>query len=791
MPDAPAAPPTRVTAVSPWDVLESLRRFGASWVKTPERVDLVAQALRTLGLIDAASDEASLDELRDRLVGSERIVGEAERRAILERNLHADSRGALPREAIDRAERSLSREILLRTSGGDLVYTAAGRSALYSWRWIGAVREEAERAAEKLAAARGALAPPAALVGVSPPWGALALLETTIEREAGQTPYQRRIHLIEPDAAGFARALTAVDLSGLLRSDRVSWHLGRDAVRSLELELSARPDQVSPGGAAASAGDEPPPGLMPEIAEALERIDRAKTERQRELALRVNRRHEGASVERWAARFEEIGGGAPARVLISTSLHSTFIRHAGLDLQRAFEALGHEARLLMEPDAHSLNTASALLGAVDDLEPDLVIVPNHLRAGLSTQLPENLPFLTWIQDAMGHLFSSEAMGRVGSFDLFAGYAYAPLFTDFGVAPEAATLGPVPVSARKFHSGAVDGARRERVACDVAIFSNHGVPPERLREQLLTSLERQPALRRVAEELCDAAPAVVDRAPWESLAELTREITGDALARGLGRDPAPDELRQMEHGVLLPMAGRVLRHRVARQAAAICQRRGWRLRIFGAHWELSDLGEHAAPALAHGEELRAGYASAAATLHVDLRTLTHQRVLECGLSGGLPISFFFRDALSRATHSAALGALDRGAEAVRTLEDGRRVFRCEGSEDAERLAVIRRALGDTDADELVQPEGCPPAIRFDEADLALYDATRLLPDVAGMTFTDEATLEAALERAVTDDAWRAERSGELARRIGERYTYEAFARRLLEHARSRFAALAEG
>jgi hypothetical protein len=346
-----------------------------------------------------------------------------------------------------------------------------------------------------------------------------------------------------------------------------------------------------------------------------------------------------------------------------------------------------------------------------------------------------------------------------------------------------------VSSRKFLAGAVDGERRERLDCDVAIFSNHGVPPERLRAQLLASLDNQPTLRRVAEELCDAAETVVDRAPKESLAELTRAITSEALLRGLRRDPTADELRQMEHNVLIPMAGRVLRHRVARQAAAICDRRGWRLRIFGSHWELSELAEHASPALAHGEELRAGYASARATLHVDLRTLTHQRVLECGLSGGLPISFFFRDALSRATHAAAVSAIDSGAEAVRTLEDGRSVFRCEGNEDAERLAQIRRELGDANADELVQPADCPPAIRFDEEDLALYDATRLLPDFASMTFTDGASLEAALERAVTDEAWRAERSAELGRSVAERYTYEAFARRLLEHARARFESLA--
>jgi len=793
MPEAPAAPAPvrRFASVSPWDVLAELRRFGASWVKTPDRLAVVARALGSLGLIGAPEEgELSIEALRERLLSSDAIVPAEERRALLEANLRADDRGVLSSEARAFAERSIERDLALRTSGGERALTSGGGSALWSWRWAGPGRKAAREAAETMAAGPGKLAPPAALIGLSPPWGALEFLAASEERESGQSLYARRIHVIEPDVRAVGRAISAADVSALVSASRVSWHVGPAAIEDFERVVRERADAVAPTAAVASPGCEPAPGVVVRLGEALERIGREKRARLENASAAASAAYADATLGRWAERFDALARGeARGTVLISTSRHSTFIRHAAADLADAFEAIGHRAELLMEPDGHSLNTPSAALGAAARLGPDLVVTPNHFRTRLAKEFPERVPFVTWVQDAMAHLFDDAEMSRVGEHDLFAGYAFTMLFEDYGVDPAAATVGPVPVNPRKFHDGPVDAALERETACDVALISNHGVPPERLREQLLEPLADRPAMRRIAAEACDAAAEVIERAPRESLAEAARELAREILERGLGRAATAAEVHQLEQGIVLPMAGRVLRHRFAREAAEICARRGWRFRVFGAWWEKSDLAALASPALEHGEPLRAAYKTARATLHLDLRTLTHQRVLECGLSGGLPVAFFFRDALSRATHSAALELIDAGAAPIRRLADGRAVFAASGSVAGERLAAIRRALGDASPGEVVQPVGCPPSVRLREEELALYDATALLPDLPAMVFRDGAELERALERAIEDAAWRAETSRELRARALESHTTDAFAQRLLEHAARRFASLA--
>src|SRR6185295_13062943 len=82
----------------------------------------------------------------------------------------------------------------------------------------------------------------------------------------------------------------------------------------------------------------------------------------------------------------------------------------------------------------------------------------------------------------------------------------------------------------------------------------------------------------------------------------------------------------------------LRHQTVAWAAELARERGWRLRLYGRGWaEVPELAEFARPEVSHGEALRACYRATAAHLHVSIYTLAHQRVMECALSGGLPLS----------------------------------------------------------------------------------------------------------------------------------------------------------
>lgn len=813
MPTAPArsaapSPVTQRITVAPgaWEVLATLRRDGPSALRDTRAVLIATQALTLLGLLHPETPKGTetpaplatppesldhaLEHLRFRLTTGPALVPPAQRLQWLEANLAADHRAVLSSAIVERARRIIDDELLFETPSGERLPARPGPTLLWSWRWAGPFRRGAAQAADALAARPGEMAPPIALVGLSPPWGALAFIETTHQREHQRDLYTRRIMLIEPDDLAVARAIASADLSPLLVADRIDWCLGRVALRSLEDAIRSRPFSAAPSSAAAASGVSPAPGVMPAISEILQRTSEERLAAAHALRDAAHHHYHDTTPAQWAHRFTSAAAGERrARVLVSTSLHSTFLRHAGHDLVEAFGAIGHDAELLMEPDAHTLNTGSAILDAINRFKPDLVVVPNHLRPAASLGFPPHLPFLTWVQDAMPHLFDAATMSAVSPYDLFAGYTFQRLFDDLAVAPEAALPAPIPVSARKFHPGPVSPRQRDRFAADVVIISNHGVPPEALREQLLAPFSHHPALHAAAQAVADHAEFVVERAAEESLADLTPALVRAVLNEHFRRDPAPDELSQLEFGVLYPLASRLLRHRVTRDAAAHAADRGLTIRLFGANWDEGEFAHLAAGPVEHGDDLRACYQSAAVVIHADLRAPVHQRVLECALSGGFPAIFRPADSLSRATHAAATELIDGAAHPIRRLPDGRAAFHPAGSPRAEHLAAVSAALG-RPLTEIIQPVGCPAPHRFPDRALDLYDLTRLLPDLPAMTFTDAQSLGHLVDRALAEPVQRADLIDRLRARVEEAYTYEAFASRLLEHAAKRLRSLAD-
>src|SRR5262249_16387321 len=120
----------------------------------------------------------------------------------------------------------------------------------------------------------------------------------------------------------------------------------------------------------------------------------------------------------------------------------------------------------------------------------------------------------------------------------------------------------------------------------------------------------------------------------------------------------------------PMADRMLRHQTAAWAASLARERGWRLRLYGRGWDTAAaFEEFARPGIAHGEALRACYRAAAAHLHVSAHTLTHQRVMECALSGGLPLCRLLPDLLQPARVLAQWACVMRGEAVEEDLERG--------------------------------------------------------------------------------------------------------------------------
>lgn len=754
-----------------WALLQAVQEVGLDRDADPRLRAWVDAALAALGL-PLAGEPAP------------RPLSEGRRRELLEANLavlagrggvSADGRlhDRLRSVLADAAEEAMFAE------DGNVVLRPRGEADIRRWAWIGDFRAAAAAAPEAFVAERGVKTGRVLLEGIAPPWHALAVREEF--RRADLDPaaqgFRRGLLVVEPDERAASRALSVVDCSAALADEAVEWFLGQGAWGALGRWLDERMDLMPPRRLAMTPRD--PQRAAAAQAAASEAMSAAAARQQDELArllARVARAYDGRGAEEVAGRLADGLARGGLRVLISGSRFTSYVRHAAADLAASLRAMGHEALIVSEPSASDVLASPAYARAVGEFVPDVVVVANYGRASLANVVPECVPIVCWVQDAMEHLFDPKLVRTAGPLDVFIGYSFTGALADPALEGRR-VLTTVPASEIKFHPGPVPDGARERHGADMVFISNHGEPPEVLRDRLIAGLGGTPVARRLMEAVWSAANRLVAEAATRRIWTRLDEEMSAAFRSVAGRAPQGAELGNCVHQMLVPLVGRLFRHEGVRWAARLAERNGWTLRLHGTGWsETPEFARYAAGPIEHGEELRACYQSAAVTLHLDPNTLTHQRVLEAALSGGLPAARFCADALGP-LETLAFDQVRRDAEPERRLPDGRLWYQAVDSEAGLRLLDLKQRLGVP-----VWPRMCaspeeplpaePPEARSGSDPAFLYG------DLAELSFADEAGLERLVARARGDAAWRSRWSSIVRSRALEVGSTRAFASRML-------------
>jgi hypothetical protein len=588
------------------------------------------------------------------------------------------------------------------------------------------------------------------------------VLDATRPTSAGYSP---RIWVFEPDPIRALDAFSIADASSAFAHERIVWALGPSAPEKLRDDLHSRfgeqlPDVVTtdPLG-----GDASPAASILSQARAAQREEH-------------DRLH--ASLASTPRSF------ACRRIVVATSRYSTFMRHSANDLVAALRAQGREVDLLTEPDDHAKLSSVGYLRAFESFRPDAVLLINYTRASLPSAIPDALPCVTWIQDSMAHLFEEDSLDALRAHDVVVGHVGRAMSDRLRVRSIATLQRSVPASEHKFVRTAPSS-----FTCDVAYVSHQSESPEQMRSRLLRGTP--PGRSR---DLLDAAlerAASFARAPLNTLAAnaVPSSITDAAISLGIPPIP-PDAVRDLTLRAVLPYAERVFRHETLEWARDICARRGWRLRLFGRGWESHpSLSAHASGALEHGDALRECYASSRVHLHASLMTSLHQRVFECLLSGGLPLCrATFAD--THASVAAALAlACERLGETPPLDRDRFRSCFAGRLQEFPEFREIMRVLPTFGSDMplgglLWRINGAPVG---ETGPRSLGSPVHVLGEVDRMMFTDLATLESLLERAISSPEWRTDTVEHARTRVVETHSYAAFARDLLRLLDQRAAA----
>lgn len=653
------------------------------------------------------------------------------------------------------------------------------------WFPVRDARGEARVLVQRFAAELGEDARPWVIEGVDPPWVAL---EVSGALKASALGYRPRLTIIQRDGAEFLHGAALADLAPVLERAGLELLIGPEAGRRLGSALMSRLDGQVVGPVFAQARAPVQPSVPAVVRGAAD----AQRKRLDELRVLVREAYEGRDPAWWAARFDEglrSASADPLRVLIPTCRYSTFIRHASEDLARALEGRGLRARVLVERDDSTRFSPGAYLEAFHAFRPDLVVLINYPRASLDPGLmPRDVPMVCWVQDAMGHLFDPKVAQAQGPLDFVVGHLHGEMFKSLGYPLERARALPVPADDAKFFEAARESVRDED-ACEMLCVTHHSETPEAMHERLAAALRASGADPRVpalVEAIRPHLEPLALRAGAENHHTALRRLIVDTARERLGAEPAPKLVESLLRQYALPLFDRIFRHQALHWAAHVGRRRGWRLRLCGRGWgEHPTLREFAGPAVEHGESLRRAYRAARVNLHLCATTLTHQRVLECALSGGFTACRFFRDALGQMNLRAQAACLRAGP--ARGVIDGMLDFDPASTSEGMLYMAQSQRLGLTDRPWVrVKPSRREGIEHFGALTPAWLDAHALLGDLAGVTFHDEASLETLVDRAISTPAWRENVRRGVAARVRAGFTTSACAASMLDLVRQGLA-----
>lgn len=662
---------------------------------------------------------------------------------------------------------------------GNIVRRARGNTDIASWRGLEDAATQARTLVEAHFKSPGEWARPVAVEGVDPPFVFQGICGALQRNASG---YVARVALLQADPLEFLDGLAMGDLKGELESERTVVFVGPDASERYGRWMRERMGVQLAGPVVVTAGTRT--RLSPTVAEVVGHVEKQQSVLVRGLRERVEAQYRGRDARWWAERYREAlsGEGPPLNVVIPTCRYSTYIQFASRDLAKAFERAGCRAEVLIEPDTSSRLSLAAYLEAFEGGAPDLVVLINYPRASLEgNPTPGNVPFVCWIQDAMGHLYSKNMGEAQGDLDFVVGHLHGDLFLKHGWDRARSLELPVTADEGTFHDGPVGERLPREMACEIACVTNHGESPREMHDRLRGQLASGGAdanVVRLVDGLWERLPAIMCEAHVKEHHKALREAIVDISRRSLGLEPSETLVDQLHRQYALPVADRIFRHQALEWACSVAERRGWRLALYGRGWEGHPrFGRYARGVLEHGEALRAAYQCAAVNLHLSATTMVHQRVLECALSGGFTAARLFRDAVGSVGLRAQHASVRSGAPGE--VREGVTWYSLAETSEGMAFAALCQRLGLTDKIRI----GISPArratllARSDDAMLE-QDPNWLLGDLAQTTFWDEASLESLAERAITRPSWRANLASGVKNRVRERLTTGIAVERIL-------------
>ncbi len=438
------------------------------------------------------------------------------------------------------------------------------------------------------------------------------------------------VHVIEVDLDRLWMALHLHDWTddelpdgGPLRDPRFVWHVGQRWDEHFRGAWEDDPWTPPPTIAVC-----PDPSRAPALGERLRAVS-AEKEAQTAAALSAMKAKYAARPTRdWVDVLSE-NPPRPPRVAVMTSRFTTVLQYAARDTADALERLGCEVRFLIEDHRHQRFNAAVFTQLLEDFEPDLLLSIDATRHQLRGWVPDELPHLCWVQDALPQLMN-EQLGRAITTRDFVLTFFAPrLVHDHNYPARQCVDMPMMVTTPR--AGGTGCPQRERTGPDLLYASNVSGTAEQLAEQ---SVRRAPEALRP--RVLDAAALVI--AHYEDESSLPTEpdldaLLDDAVQAGRLREHDTSTRRALRDALWNPLNTGLYRQQALRWVADVAEERGLTLHVHGRGWDQHPrFAAYDHGPLDHGG-LSAATAAARFALHLEpYICFTHHRMLDALQAG---------------------------------------------------------------------------------------------------------------------------------------------------------------
>ena len=569
------------------------------------------------------------------------------------------------------------------------------------------------------------------------------------------------VWLFEPDARLVLAALMLHDYAGSdgpIEQARIQWFVGPQYVQAFEQALIDDPMLPTPLMNVQHSID------SVSIDAAIQEVASTFNTKAKRLMDQLDAMYAQRDRAEWVALFSDNPPRRP-RVLLPTSRFTTVLQHSSRDTADAFEQLGWETRILIEPTDHHRTTKLAARQVLAEFKPDLVFQIDHLRHEWDDVYPPHLPFACWIQDQLPNLLDAKAGAAVTLRD-YVLTLVAPMYTDHYDYPMRQMI---------------DVPKLTRVPQRPATWTSDG------EDMVYVSNASQ-----THQQLIDATQQILPEAHWPGAAGIFAQRMIELYDRG-GALPTLWHIRVFiqqladEHGWSLtddivvalirflnhPVNNALYRQQALSWIAAAAERHGLSLGIYGQGWE--DHPEFAAYArgpVGYGQPLEDLTRRSKINLQIVPSICVHQRLLDGLVSGGF---FLVRHhASDTILPRVARFLTDHFDDTVNSIEAARSAASADVRDAFETLLQEAECYHHLD-----QPIDLVQWIRTCQRGQLFDPDGSVLPLIDDVSFDDAASFDDRLGRFIGDDSARREVSDTQRRAIEQRLTYTAGMRRVVQ------------